>query len=264
MAPKKEKLLLMFIKKSQDSKKTHSVLFEKFTSLHYKHFEVSSSCSFSTDSQPSETLKISSSSNRDKEASSSSLPSVEDSFPTNLSSNDTNHLFVYFKSLCDLQERCKTLERKLEMVDFLKGQQVILKNQAPFSPLENGENKQSTPLVDEVKLSEDEWNNFKIRMYFHKKEMLYSLNQDVRFLVQEKAKAMAEEKQVFISSYLQDLHIYLSVVLGLRVPGLKLVKDMEFDNSKLCRIVEDPLIYQQGSKQLFCKYNKNFMISWVC
>ena len=40
------------------------------------------------------------------------------------------------------------------MVDFLKGQQIILKNQAPFSPLENGENKQSTPLVDEVKLSE--------------------------------------------------------------------------------------------------------------
>ena len=72
---------------------------------------------------------------------------------------------------------------------------------------------------------------------------------------------MAEEKQVFISSYLQDLHIYLSVVLGLRVPGLKLVKDMEFDNSKLCRIVEDPLLYQQGSKQLFCKYNNNFTIS---
>ena len=129
------------------------------------------------------------------------------------------------------------------MVDFLKGQQIILKNQALFSPLENGENKQSTPLVDEVKLSEDEWNNFKIRMYFHKKEMLYSLKQDVRFLVQEKAKAMAEEKQVFISSYLQDLHIYLSVIPGLRVLGLKLVKDMEFDNSKSCRIVEDPILY---------------------
>ena len=73
--------------------------------------------------------------------------------------------------------------------------------------------------------------------------MLYSLKQDVRFLVQEKAKAMAEEKQVFISSYLQDLHIYLSVIPGRRVLGLKLVKDMEFDNSKSCRIVEDPILY---------------------
>ena len=175
MAPKKEKLPLKFIKKSQDSKKTHSILSEKFTSLYYEHFEVAGSCSFSIDSQPSKTLKISSSPNKDKGASSSSLPSMKDSFPTNPSSNDTNNLFVYLKSLCDFQERCKTLKRKLEMVDFLKGQQVILKNQAPFSPLENGENKQSTPLVDEVNLSENEWNNFKIRMYFHKKEMLYSL-----------------------------------------------------------------------------------------
>ena len=86
---------------------------------------------------------------------------MEDSFPTNPSSNDTNPLSVYLKSLCDLQERCKTLERKLEMVDFLKGQQIILKNQAPFSPLENGENKQSTPLVDEVKLSEMSGTNLK-------------------------------------------------------------------------------------------------------
>ena len=67
------------------------------------------------------------------------------------------------------------MERNLELVDFLKGHQAALKDQAPFSPLENGENKQSTPLMDEVKLSEDEWNNFKIRMYFYKKEMLYSL-----------------------------------------------------------------------------------------
>ena len=51
----------------------------------------------------------------------------------------------------------------------------MLKVQAPFSSLENGENKQSTPLVDEVKLSEEEWNNFKLRMYFQKKEMMYSL-----------------------------------------------------------------------------------------
>ena len=133
-----------------------------------------------------------------------------------------------------------------------------------FSPLENGENKQSTPLVDEVNLSENEWNNFKIRMYFHKKEMLYSLKQDIRFLIKEKAKAMAEEKQVFISSYLQDPHIYLSVIPSLRVLGLKLVKNMEFDNFKFCQIVEVLLLYQQGSKQLFCKYNGNFTISWAC
>ena len=114
----------------------------------------------------------------------------------------------------------------------------MLKVQAPFSSLENGENKQSTPLVDEVKLSEEEWNNFKLRMYFQKKEMMYSLKQDVRFLIYEKAKTLAEGKQVFISAYLQDLHIYLSTTLGLRVPSLKLVKDGEFDDSKFCRIIK--------------------------
>ena len=56
--------------------------------------------------------------------------------------------------------------------------------------------------MDEVKLSEEEWNNFKLRMYFHKKEMMYSLKQDVHFLIFEKAKALGEEKQVFISAYL--------------------------------------------------------------
>ena len=92
--------------------------------------------------------------------------------------------------------------------------------------------------MDEVKLSEDEWNNFKIRMYFHKKEMLYPLKQDVRLLIQEKAKAMAEEKQVFISSYLQDLHIYLSAIPGLCVPSLKLVKYREFDDSKFVELLK--------------------------
>ena len=101
MTPKKEKLPLKLIKKSQDSKKTHSVLSEKFMPVYYEHFEVVGSCRFSKDFQPSETLKISSSPNRDK-ASSSSLPFVEDSFPTNPSSNDTNPLFVYLKSLYDL------------------------------------------------------------------------------------------------------------------------------------------------------------------
>ena len=95
-------------------------------------------------------------------------------------------------------------------------------------------------------------------------EMLYSLKQDVHLLIHEKVKAMAEEKQVFISSYLQDLHIYLSTILGLHVPSLKLVKNMEFDDSKFCRIVEDLLLYQQGTKQLLYKCNRNFTISQVC
>ena len=67
---------------------------------------------------------------------------------------------------------------------------------------------------------------------------------------------MAEDKQVFISSYLQDLHLH--------VPGLKLVKDFKFGDSKFCRIVEDPLLYQQSLKQMFYKCNINFMISRVC
>ena len=39
---------------------------------------------------------------------------------------------------------------------------------------------------------------------------------------------------------------------------------MEFHDSKFCRIVEDHLFYQQGNKQLFCKYNMNFTINRVC
>ena len=134
--------------------------------------------------------------------------------------SDANLLFGYLKSLCDLQERCKTLEKKLELVEV----------QTSFPLLEN---KQSIPLVNKVKLSEDEWNNFKLRMYFHKKEMLYSLKQDACFLIFEKAKVLVEEKQIFISAYLQDLHIYLSATPGFRVPALKLVKDKEFDDFKI-------------------------------
>ena len=156
------------------------------------------------------------------------------------------------------------MERKLELVDFLKGRQDMLKVQASFSLLKNCEIKQSTPLADEVKLSEDKWNNFKLRMYFHKNEMLYSLKQDVRFLIFEKAKTLAEEKQVFILAYLQDLHIYLLATLDLRVLGLKLVKYREFDDSKLCRTIKEPFIYQQGIKQILCKCNRNFTISRVC
>ena len=102
MAPKKEKQPLKPIKKSPESKKSHSALSEKFMQLYYEHFEVAGSCSFSKDPLPSATLKYSSSPIKDKGASSSSLPSMEDSFPTNPSSNDTNPLFVYLKSLCDL------------------------------------------------------------------------------------------------------------------------------------------------------------------
>ena len=112
IAPKKEKQPLKPIKKSQDSNKTHSVFSEKFMSLYYEHFEVASSCSFSKDFQPLETLKFSSSLNKDKGASSSYLPFVEDSFPTNPSSNDTNPLFFYLKSLCDLQEKVQNFGKK--------------------------------------------------------------------------------------------------------------------------------------------------------
>ena len=92
----------------------------------------------------------------------------------------------------------------------------MLKVQASFPPLENGENKQSTPLVDEEKLSEDEWNNFKLRMYFHKNEMLYSLKQDVRFLIFEKNQDLSWRKISFYlslsprSSYLSLSHSWSS------------------------------------------------------
>ena len=61
------------------------------------------------------------------------------------------------------------------MVDFLKVQLAVLKHQTSFLPLEKCENRQFAPLVGEVKLNEEEWNSFKLRMYFHKREMLYSL-----------------------------------------------------------------------------------------
>ena len=101
-------------------------------------------------------------------------------------------------------------------------------------------------------------------MYFQNKEILYSLKHDVCFLIFEKAKALVEEKQVFISTYLQDLHIYLSAIPGLRIPGLKLVKDMEFDGSKTCRFIDEPLLHQQGIRKFVCNCNRNFTISKVC
>ena len=118
--------------------------------------------------------------------------------------------------------------------------------------------------MDELKLSEDEWNNFKLIMYFYKREISYSLKMDVRLLIQERVRAIAEDKQVFIFSYLQDLHLYILAILGLHVLDLNLVKDIEFNDSKFCRIVKDFLLYQQGLKQLFCKCNRNLIISHVC
>ena len=118
--------------------------------------------------------------------------------------------------------------------------------------------------MNEANLSEDEWNCFKIRMYFQNKEILYSLKHDVRFLIFEKAKALVEEKQVFISMYLQDLHIYLSVIPGLRIPCLKLVKDMELDGSKICRSIDESLLHQESIKKFGCNCNRNFTINRVC
>ena len=255
MTPKKEKQPLRPIKKSTASMKPHSTLSEKFMRFYYEHFEVAGSCSYSKHPIPS------ASPSRDKDLSSDSLPFVEDSFPINPSLNKTNPLSGYINCISDLQERCQTLERKLELVDF---HQLMLKAQTSFYPLENGENKQSTPLVDVAKLSEEEWNYFKLRMYFHKKKKLYSLVQDLRCLIFGKAKASIEEKQIFISAYLQDLHIYLSATIGLRVPGLSLVMDKEFDDSKLCRTIKELIQYQQGIKKMLCNCNRNFTISRVC
>ena len=223
--------------------------------LYYEHFEVASSCNYSKHPIPS------TSPSRDKDSSLESLTFMEDSFPTNPSFNNTNPLSGYINCISDLQERCETLERKLELVDF---HQLMLKAQASFSLLENGENKQSTPLVDVAKLSKEEWNYFKLRMYFHKIENLYSLEQDLRFLIYGKAKALAEEKQIFISSYLQDLHIYLLTTIGIWVPGLSLVIDKEFDDSKLCRTIKEPIKYQQGIKEMLSNCKRNFPISRVC
>ena len=156
---------------------------------------------------------------------------------------------------------CETLERKLELVAF---HQLMLKAQALFSPLEYVENKHSTPLVDFKKLSEKELGYRMLRMYFHKTENLYFLQLDLRLLIFGKAKSSAKKKQIFISSYLQDLHIYLLTNIGFKVPGLSLVIDREFDDSKLYRIVEEPIQCQQGIKKMLCNCNRNFIICRVC
>ena len=112
MTPKKEKQPLRPIKKSTASMKPHSTLSEKFMRFYYEHFEVAGSCSYSKHPIPL------ASPSRDKDLSSDSLPFVEDSFPINPSLNKTNPLSRYINCISDLQERCQTLERKLELVDF--------------------------------------------------------------------------------------------------------------------------------------------------
>ena len=82
--------------------KTHSTLSEKFKPLYYEHFDVTGSCSLLNDPIPSAILKHPSSPNKDKGSNSGSLPFVEDSFPTNSFSKDTNPLSGYLKSLCNL------------------------------------------------------------------------------------------------------------------------------------------------------------------
>ena len=101
-------------------------------------------------------------------------------------------------------------------------------------------------------------------MFHRRNEILSTLKPaDIYQLICEKAKSSAEEKQVFISAYLQDLHIYLSAIPGLSVPGLNLTKEMEFDGSNLCRNCTEPLLHQQDNKPI-CNCNRNFTISRAC
>ena len=82
--------------------------------------------------------------------------------------------------------------------------------------------------------------NFLLRSGSDKEKKLYIY---IGFLIYEKVKASVKEKQVFISTYLQYLHIYLSATIGLRVLGLSLFIDKEFDYSKLCRTIKEPIQY---------------------
>ena len=55
---------------------------------------------------------------------------------------------------------------------------------------------------------------------YNLREMLSSLKMDVWLLIQERARAMTKDKQVFISSNLQDLHLHVSAIPRLHVLGL--------------------------------------------
>ena len=252
MAPKTEK---QSFKKSSSYMKPHSVLSEKFKPLYY---DFTSRSQGSTSDPNPPILKHPSSPIVEEGNISGSLPLVEEPIPLNLSTFDTNPLSVH-KSICDLQARCRTLEKRLEIANFHKKDI----SQAPFSPLEIGEKKPFTPLVDE-KLSKDEQECIIFRMFHRRSEILSTLKPaDLYQLICEKAKSSAEEKQIFISAYLQDLHIYFSAIPGLSVPGLNLTKEMEFDGSKLCRNCTEPLLHQQDNKSI-CNCNRNFTISRAC
>ena len=252
MAPKKEK---QSFKKSSSYMKPHSVLSEKFKPLYYDY--ASGSQGPSSDPIPP-VLKHPSSPVVEEGNISGSLPFVEESIPINSFTFDTNPLSVH-KSICDLQARCKTLEKRLEIANFPKEDI----SQAPFSPLENGEKKPFTPLVNE-KLSKDEQECIIFRMFHRRNEILSTLKpDDIYQLICEKAKSSVEENQFFISAYLQYLHIYLSAIPGLSVLGLNLTKEMEFDGSKLCRNCTEPLLHQQDNKPI-CNCNRNFTISRAC
>ena len=190
---------------------------------------------------------------------SGSLPLVEEPIPLDFSTFDTNPLSVH-KSICDLQARCRTLEKRLEIANFPKENI----SQAPFSPLEIGEKKKPfTPLVNE-KLSKEEQECIIFRMFHRRNEILSTLKpDDIYQLICEKAKSSVEENQFFISAYLQYLHIYLSAIPGLSVLGLNLTKEMEFDGSKLCRNCNEPLLHQHDDKPI-CNCNRNFTISRAC
>ncbi|RVW13217.1 Enzymatic polyprotein [Vitis vinifera] len=142
----------------------------------------------------------------------------------------------------------------------------------PSSPVvEEGNISGSLPLVEEpipLDFSTFDTNPLSVHKSIcdlqARNEILSTLKpDDIYQLICEKAKSSAEEKQVFISAYLQDLHIYLSAIPGLSVPGLNLTKEMEFDGSKLCRNCTEPLLHQQDNKPI-CNCNRNFTISRAC
>ena len=46
-------------------------------------------------------------------------------------------------------------------------------------------------------------------MYFHKKEMMYSLKQDACFLIFEKAKALAEKKNKSLFQHISKIFTFI-------------------------------------------------------
>ena len=126
MAPKIEK---QSFKKSSSYMKPYSVLSEKFKPLYYD-FASGSQESTSIPNPP--VLKHPSSPVVEKGNISGSLPLVEEPIPLDFSTFDTNPLSVH-KSICDLQARCRILEKRLEIANFPKEDI----SQALFFPIGN-------------------------------------------------------------------------------------------------------------------------------